>query len=740
DVPFERLVERVRPRRDLGRNPIFQVLFQLQYGEPDDDWIPGLTATPYFGVVPPAKVDLALSIVHLAGELRCNISYSGALFEPETVSAFADRYQRLLDLVVAEPDRPVGDLDVITAGERRRLLVDFNGVSRPVPAADGTLDAAFRAQVERSPDTIAVRAATGSGLTYRALDARVERLARRLRAAGVGPETPVAVLMERSVGVVVATLAVVRAGGAYVPLDVRHPDAHLAQVLGRSPAALVLADVGNAGRAPGHDVMVVTDGGEPASGVPEPAVARGCDFGVGLPDQLAYVMYTSGSTGEPKAVAITHRDVLHLVADPCWGEASRARVLMHATNAFDVSTYELWVPLLSGGEIVLAPSAGGDVEVLADAIFRERVTAVHLTAGLFAVLAEERPDCLARLAEVQTGGDVVSPDAVRRLLTRFPGLRVHHSYGPTEITLCATYQVLREPPADGLPLPIGRPLDNTRAYVLDARLRLVPPGRVGELYLAGAGLARGYLHQPDLTAQRFLPDPFGPPGERMYRTGDLARWRRDGLLDFVGRADDQVKIRGYRVEPAEVEAVLAGCSEVGRAAVVARAAQPGEKRLIAYVTPAAVDRAALRSYLARRLPEYSVPTAIVALDSLPLTRNGKVDRAALPAPDDVETAAAPTSRAPHTPTEHALCELFAEILKRATVGVDDDFFALGGNSLLVVRLAGLIRRRLGVTVSIRTLFEAPTVAQLARHVGEPAAGTDEADPLAVLLPLRQRDE
>ncbi len=462
--------------------------------------------------------------------------------------------------------------------------------------------------------------------------------------------------------------------------------------------------------AQGAEVVVV-DAASGTGGAENPAVRI-------LPDQPAYVMYTSGSTGTPKGIANTHRGVVELVSDRCWRETVPQRVLFQSPHAFDASTYELWVPLTAGGTVVVAPEGRLDAAAIRSLKERHQLTHLHLTAGLFRVLAEGDPAAFTGIHEVGTGGDTVPAAAVRRVLDACPGILVRNTYGPTETTLCAT----QVPVVDGeqVPavLPIGRPMDNTRAYVLDAALRPVPVGTAGELYLAGTGLARGYLGRADLTAERFVADPHGPAGERMYRTGDLVRWTADGQLEFVGRADDQVKIRGFRVELAEVEAALGAHPALSDVAVIAREDRSGDKRLVAYAvladpadTSVTVDD--LRRSLVGSLPDYMVPSAAVLLASLPLTPNGKLDRKALPAPE--LTSAAP-HRAPSSPREQQLCEAFAHVLGLPQVGMDDNFFDLGGHSLLATRLVSRIRTVLDVELPIQALFEAPTVAGVAKRL------------------------
>ncbi|MFJ9567908.1 amino acid adenylation domain-containing protein [Streptomyces fuscichromogenes] len=547
-------------------------------------------------------------------------------------------------------------------------------------------------------------------VSYGELDERASGLARLLVSRGVTPESVVAVVLERSVDLVVALLAVWKAGGAYLPVDPSYPVERIGFMLADAGPVCVVTSADLAGLVPedvGVPVVCVGDGAGDGDG-----------DGVVLPGSVpagvaAYVMYTSGSSGVPKGVVVCQRDVVSLVVDGCWGGLEG--VLGWAPYAFDASVFELWVTLGRGGTVVLAPGGeldGGLIRSLVDGF---GLSHVHVTAGLLRVLADEDPGCFAGLGEVLTGGDVVPAGSVARVLEACPGVVVRHLYGPTETTLCATQFVV----GGGVSsvLPIGRPLDNTRVYVLDGGLLPVPPGVAGELYVAGAGLARGYLGRSGLTAERFVACPFGGPGERMYRTGDVVRWTVEGELVFVGRVDEQVKVRGFRVEPAEVEAVLAAHPRVAQAVVIAREDTPGDKRLVAYVVPEGssageADRllpAELRALVGQQLPEYMVPSAVVVLDALPLSVHGKVDRAVLPAP---EYAVAGSGRGPATVAEELVCAVFAEVLGLDRVGVDDNFFELGGHSLLAVSLVQRLRER-GFGVSVRVLFESPTPAALA---------------------------
>ncbi|MFB7620306.1 amino acid adenylation domain-containing protein, partial [Kitasatospora sp. NPDC056181] len=725
DVPFERLVEELAPARSMARHPLFQVLLALQNNTDPVLELPGLRASVLPGPQPPAKFDLALTL-HEAFDDRTHpqgisgqLGYATDLFDHDTVEAIAERFVRVLEAVTARPADPVDRVQVLSAGERERVLVEWNDTTRALAGA--TLPELLSAQAERTPDAVAL-VCGDTRLTYAELDARANRLAHLLTEQGVGPESRVAVFMGRSAELIVALLAVLKAGAAYVPVDPRAPLARMRAVLGEAGACLLLTDASTAG----HDLVLEGVAADPARVLQLPARVDHLPSTVPAvsvtPEHVAYVMYTSGSTGTPKGIATTHRGVADLARDRAWHTPQPQRVLFHAPHAFDASTYEIWVPLLSGGQMVVAPDTDIDAAVLRDLITRHALTHVHVTAGLFRAVGEVEPEVFAGVREVLTGGDVVSAASVRRVMESCPGITVRHLYGPTEITLCATQTALTDPDAIGAAPPIGRPMDNTRVYVLDASLQPVAPGVAGELYITGTGLARGYLDRPALTAERFVACPFGEPGERMYRTGDLVRWQQDGNLEFLARADDQVKIRGFRIELGEIETVIAAHHAVAQATAIVREDTPGDKRIVAYVIPAPGHDgqelpAALRAFTAEHLPEYMVPAAVVLLDTLPLTVNAKLDRRALPAPD---YTAVSTGRGPSTVEEELLCTVFADILGVEHVGVDDNFFDLGGHSLLATRLVARIRTVLGVELGIRTLFEAPTVAALAHALADAA--------------------
>jgi amino acid adenylation domain-containing protein len=588
-----------------------------------------------------------------------------------------------------------------------------------------TLHGHFAAQAARTPDELAV-SSDRVRLTYRQLNERANRLAHRLVGLGVGPNVPVAVLMERSADVIVAFLAAVKAGGCYMPLHDSYPPARLQQIVDHAGHPVIVADEPMVRRGlPRCGPLIVTDSALEAamSPVADPSANPGTGAG---PDHLAYIMHTSGSTGEPKGVTVTHRSALSTVLDECWDGGRHQRVLMAAPYAFGVSLYEVWVPLLRGGQVVVPPHGTPDVAILRRKISENQVTGIQLAAGLLRVVAEEAPDCLTGIREVITGGDTISPTAVQRIIEACPGIVIRTMYGSAELVTFSTGVPVSAPYKARATVPVGRPMNNTLVYVLDERLREVPRGDAGDLYIGGSRLAQGYLGRPDLTAERFIADPF-QAGQRMFRTGDIARWTKDGLLDFLGRSDDQVKIRGFRVELAEVESAIASHPGAADVVITAPKTEQGERRLTAYVvaTDDNLDIKALRAHATAVLPDYMVPSAFVMLDAFPVTPNGKVDRESLPEPGTQDSI---SHRLPRNQIEETLCSIFAQVLNAQGVGIDDDFFELGGDSLLAVRIASRITQSLGVALTSETVFNTGTVAELAEKFTR--AADDDAGTLA----------
>ncbi|OLR93075.1 non-ribosomal peptide synthetase [Actinokineospora bangkokensis] len=709
DVPFESVVERVNPARAVGRNPLFQVMVGHHAGT-DAVPLPGATATPVGFATTTAKFDLVFSFAEHAGtgRLDCTLEYATDLFDHDTAVRLGERLTALLAAVVADPGARLDSVDLLTADEREQVLVGFNDTDREVPEL--TMPELFARVVERKPDAPAV-VDRGVVWTYAELEARSNRIARLLLDRGVGPEDVVGLAIPRSAEMAAASLAVVKVGAAYLPLDLTHPSDRLAYMLDDAGARVVLSTPAAAGSVPAEVVLLddlPTDDSPVGSG---PATLA----------STAYVIYTSGSTGRPKGVLVPHDGIASLAATAVdrMGLREDSRVLQYASVGFDVAVFELTMAVCVGGTLVVAPdevrTAGRE---LTDFLAEQRVTHLILPPSLVAALPEgcELPEG----ATILVGTETVPPD----LIARFAGrLHVLAAYGLTEATVNSTLWPA-EPDWPGT-VPIGAPDPNTRVRVLDEALRPVPPGVVGELYVTGRGLARGYLGKPGLTASRFVADPFGAPGERVYRTGDRARWRRDGTLDFFGRVDDQVKIRGVRVEPGEVEAVLAAHPAVRQAVVVVDRGGVSP-RLVAYavVAEAGVREAGggldLRAHAAAALPEHMVPSAVVLLDgALPLTPNGKVDKRALP---PVDWAALAGDDKPATELEARVAAVFAAVLSLPAVGAHDNFFALGGHSMAAMRLVGALRGEFGVDVSVREVFEAPTVVGLAGVLAGATAG------------------
>ncbi|MFF2545588.1 amino acid adenylation domain-containing protein [Kitasatospora sp. NPDC058063] len=750
DLPFERLVEELNPVRSSSTHPLFQVLLVLQNNDEGTLRLPGLTAQPESFGTPPVKFDLNLTCVENrdgsnspAGILAV-LHYATDLFDHTTMTLLADRLLRLLAAVVADPDRSIEAVDVLSPAERRRILVEWNDTER-VPADTRPVPEIFEGSVRRMPDANAL-VFQGEALTFRELNARANRLARLLIDRGVGPEQTVAVLLPRGTDLIVSLLAILKAGACYVPVDPEYPVERVTYMLDNCGPALVITGRETAGRFAGLAGRVphLLDLTEPAVGA---ELAGRSDTDVSDADRLsplrpehsAYAIFTSGSTGQPKGVLIEHHSLANLVhshrEDVYRADIASAgrplRAAMIGATTFDASWLLLFW-LLDGHELHLVDDETRRTpELLVDYIEAEGIDYIETTPTYcrqlieLGMLSAERS---SRPRIVDVGGEAVD-EALWADLRR-AGVAGNNQYGPTECTVYSTNAVIG---AYERPV-IGRPIRNTRLFVLDDRLRVVPPGVPGELYIAGELLARGYVGRRALTAERFVANPFGAPGERMYRTGDLVRWRADGALEYVGRADDQVKIRGFRIEPGEIAAVLMAHDAVAQAAVVAREDRPGDQRLVGYVVPVAdreADPEELRRFAAGRLPRHMLPSAVVVLEALPMTSHGKLDQRALPAP---VAGAGGGGRAPRSAQEEILCAVFAEVLGVPSVGIDDDFFLLGGHSLLAARLISRIRTALGAEIGIRDVFDAPTAAALAGRLDDAGQG-DGA--LATLLPLRR---
>ncbi|MCU1716787.1 non-ribosomal peptide synthetase [Pseudomonas sp. 5P_3.1_Bac2] len=732
DVPFERIVEELNPVRSLSRHPLFQIMLVLQNHERSTADFAPLQVEQLELAVSTAKFDLLFIFDEdrNGNVLNGRIEYSSDLYDEHSIRAFAERFVWLLSAIVEQPHQRISQFELLPAQERKKVLHLWNDTDHPLP--ENTLAALFEQQVRKTPEHVAANDGVRQ-LSYRQLNAMANRLAQRLLQLVEDSEPRIGLLLEHSLECVVAILATVKIGGAYVPLRPSDPVERQQTMLDAADVQVLLCD---SAQDPStlrveHVVLIDQDVTRPVDeaqmGNPQLVVAA---------DALAYIMYSSGSTGVAKGIAVTQKNVIALACDRFWQQGNYQRVLLHSPLAFDASTFEFWVPLLHGGQLVVASGGTPDVASLSRLIVREKVTALWLTAGLFRLIAEEDPESLAGVQQILAGGDVLPKASVDALLARHPQQTIINGYGPTEATTFTTVHALRSSMAKHTSVPIGVPLDNTQVYVLDKQLQPVPVGVPGELYIAGAGLARGYINNPRLTAKHFVANPFGLPGERLYRSGDWVRWLPEQVLEYLGRNDSQLKIRGFRIETGEVESVLARYSGVAQVLVKGIESRPGIKQLVAYVIAQegmSCATAELLAYAREHLPDYMVPAAVVRLSHFPLTANGKIDQRALPAPE----FAAGQGRVARTAQEELLCRLFADTLGVESVSIDDNFFDLGGHSLLAMGLINNIRKTFQVEVSVRRLFEAPSVAQLAGVLtqGAPARPALEAKLRPQHLPL-----
>ncbi|HEX8242938.1 MAG TPA: amino acid adenylation domain-containing protein, partial [Longimicrobium sp.] len=715
DIPFEQVVERVAPARSRSHTPLFQALFAWQNTPREGgQGRSGLRIESVAGGAAEvqAKFDLSLSLREADDRIVGGISYAVALWDHETVARWAGYLRRVLEEMAADDGRPVERLALLPPDERARVLREWNRTDAELPSAS-TVHALFERQAERTPDAVAV-AGEGGTLTYAELNARANRLAHHLRALGVGPEVRVALAMPRSPALVEAELAVLKCGGVYVPMDPEHPAGRLREMLADSAPAALLTTGELATRFAELDVPVLALDAEAPAWAARPAT--NVDVPGVTPDHLAYVMYTSGSTGRPKGVMVSHRSIVRLVVNNGYAAfGPDDRVAFAANPAFDATTMEVWAPLVNGGAtVVIGQETLLDARAFARVLQAERVTALFITTAVFNRYAEAVPGALAGLRFLLTGGENSDPASFQRVLDQGGLGTLIHCYGPTETTTFAITHPVRQVPEGARGIPLGGPIGNTRVYLLDRAGEPVPVGVAGELYIGGLGVARGYQGRPALTAERFVPDPFGGrAGARLYRTGDLGRWLPDGTIDFIGRTDHQVKVRGFRIEPGEIEARLLEHPDVREAVVLVREDTPGDKRLVAYLVGAETAGAeALRAYLGERLPAYMVPAAYVRLERLPLTPNGKLDRRALPAPEG-DAYAAREYEAPVGETERALAEIWSDVVGVERVGRHDDFFGLGGHSLLAVRVISRVREAWGTDVALGELFARPVLADFA---------------------------
>ncbi|HEX5708019.1 MAG TPA: amino acid adenylation domain-containing protein, partial [Pyrinomonadaceae bacterium] len=737
--PFALLVQRLQPERDASRSPLFQAMFVLQQahllkeegiaalalGEAgarvrlDDLTLESVALTQRV-----AQFDLRLSMTEAGDALPASFEYNTDLFDAATIERMAGHFETLLRGVVADPHTRLSALPILTAGEERRLLVEWND-TRVDYASDVPLHRLIEEQVARTPDAVAV-VSENEQLTFRELNRRANKLAHHLRARGVGPESRVGVLMERSTGLVVSLLAVLKAGGAYVPLDPAYPPQRLAFMLEDARLSVLLAQKSLLGVLPAHDAAVICPDDEwdeiEREGDANPSAdVRGAN--------LAYVIYTSGSTGRPKGAMNTHEGIVNrlLWMQAAYGLSASDCVLQKTPFSFDVSVWEFFWPLMTGARLVMArPGGHQDAAYLANVIAAERVTTLHFVPSMLnAFLSHADAARLPSLRRVICSGEALSYELKEHFFALLPEVELHNLYGPTEAAVDVTFWACERDGGRRV-VPIGRPIANTEIYVLSPQLRPVPVGVAGELYIGGVGLGRGYLDRPEMTAERFVPHPFShAPGARLYRTGDLARFLPGGEVEFLGRIDHQVKVRGFRIELGEIESALAAHEAVRESVVVAREDAPGDVRLVAYVVAGAEGASltsAWRRFLKERLPEYMIPSAFVALDELPLLPNGKVDRRALPAPHAARPELEETFAAPRNQVEAMVTDIFAAVLGLERIGINDNFFDAGGHSLLATQVVSRLNEAFGVELPLRSMFEAPTASALAVRLSAETGG------------------
>jgi len=703
DVPFQYLVKILHPERNLGQNPLFQVMLTL---EPPLPVLPsGWTLTQMDIETNTAKFDLYLELDDRPEGLIGRFEYSTDLFDATTIDRMVGHWQTLLEGIVADPERHLSELPLLTEAERHQLLVEWNATQTGYPMGK-SIHQLFEAQVECTPDTLAVFFKDRQ-LTYRELNQRANQLAHHLQQLGVGPEVLVGLCIERSLEMVVGILGILKAGGAYVPLDPTYPQDRLAFMLQDARVSVLLTQQRLAEGLPRHTAHTI------CLDLDWERIAQECDQNLissATPENLAYVIYTSGSTGRPKGVAIEHRSTVALTnwAMSIFTPEDLAGVLASTSICFDLSAFEIFVPLCSGGTVILAEN----VLCLPHLATSKQVTLINTVPSAMAELLRSG-SLPASVSTVNLAGESLLNTLVQQIYQHDTVQRVFNLYGPTEDTTYSAYTLVekgeREP-------SIGRPIANSQVYILDSHLQPVPIGVMGELYLGGEGLARGYLNRPELTAERFIPNPFSQqPRARLYKTGDLARYLSNGNIEFLGRIDHQVKIRGFRIELEEIETILRQHPGVRETVVEAREDTHGDKCLVAYVIQAQGQRPtneSLRSFLKEKLPEHIIPSSFVLLDTLPLTSNGKIDRCALQAPDPIRSTAKESFVAPTLPLHHQLIQIWEDLLGVRPIGIRDNFFDLGGHSLLVARMVNRIEQVCGKKIPLATLFTRATIERL----------------------------
>ena len=715
DLPFDLLVEELKPQRDLSHTPLFQVMFVLQNAPMSAVELSGLTLQALQSETSTAKFDLTLLMQETESGIRGALEYNTDLFDAATIAQMAEHLQTLLAGIVANPEQQIAQLPLLTANEQHQLLM-WNQTHAEY-SLDKCIHELFEEQVEKTPDAVAVVFADQQ-LTYQELNTKVNQLAQHLQKLGVSPDILVGICVERSLEMVVGLLGILKAGGAYVPLDPAYPSERLVFMLSDAGVSVLLTQKHLQDVLPQTSAQIVCLDqnwdtiAQHSNDNPNTTVQ---------PDNLAYVIYTSGSTGQPKGVMVPHRAICNhmLWMQTEFPVTASDRVLQKTPFSFDASVWEFYAPLLTGGQLILAkPGGHQDSQYLLDLIAQQQVSIVQFVPSqLRSLLAEQKIYNCHSLRRVFCGGEALAIDLQASFFSILPNVELCNLYGPTEATIDTTYWQC-QPQDEQKTVPIGKAISNTQIYLLDSYLQPVPIGVPGEIYIGGAGLARGYLNRADLTSEKFISNPF-LSGTKLYKTGDLARYRPDGTIEFIERIDGQVKLRGFRIELGEIETQLTQHLHIKQAVVLIREDVPGEKRLVAYIVPSQEQSptvSELRSFLKNNLPDYMVPSVFITLNTLPFLPNGKLDRKALPAPDTARPDLQAVFATPRTPVEETLMRIWSDVLRLEKVGINDNFFELGGHSLLIVQLFARLRSAFQIDLPFQTLFDAPTVATLAERL------------------------
>ena len=738
DIPFEKLVTELQVERDINRNPLFQVMLNFLPLEYDEIQLPGLTISQFNIPNPTTRFDLSISLVEHPDGLTGIIEYSSDLFYADTMQRLAGHFQTLLEAIVKKPEISVAEVTLLTPSERYQLLVEWNATTADFPK-DKCVHQLFEAQVARTPDAIAL-VFKDQKLTYQALNAKANQLANYLQNAGVKPEALIAICLERSLDMVIGLLAILKAGGAYVPLETFYPLERLAFMLEDTKTQVLLTHSARVQQLPSFSGLLVCMDTLWSDLAHESTDNLPC---YATPNNLAYVIYTSGSTGTPKGVEISHYNIARLLFNNHYVHFDNQQTfLFTAPIAFDASTFELWGGLLHGASCVIYPDRVPSFNNLAKIIEEERISVMLLTASLFNTVIDECPQILSSVAQILTGAEALSPRHIQQALQELPDTEIINAYGPTECTVIATCNSIPKTLAKNITsIPIGRPIANTQIYLLDKYLQPVPIGVTGEIHIGGDGLARGYLNRPDLSAEKFITHPFSDdPHARIYKTGDLARYLVDGNIEFLGRIDHQVKLRGFRIELGEIESILKTYPGINSTVVIVREDQPGDKRLIAYLTHSTLEPpkvGLLRIYLIEKLPEYMVPASFIFLDALPLTSNGKLDAKALPVPDQTDFETTNTYVSARSRTEEELVAIWEDVLNIKPIGIHDNFFNLGGHSLQILILCTKIEAKISKSVPMIWVFKYPTISQLGAKLKQDSKKVNqELDSVVTAFPIK----